>query len=230
MKENHNKDGSLSFMSKSFTAGCMGFFGVLAAIIIITFLLSGACSTTGKTKEKAVNEALKSGSATQTANQSTETPPFKTYKLGESFSCEGDSFSSSDSGKFSWNITNTELQKLDKIVSYKKENIKPENGKFYLFIFEAKNVGKEKQDLYFSVTDDLILITADSVKYSKSEDSTIATTIQDENYGIFQKSYYQEKEVNPGIQAKSYVIFDVPDQNYKLCQKDLDTFCIDVPK
>lgn len=182
------------------------------------FFPSGTNSSSSGSKPTATN--------TTTSGTSSTTISVPTYTLSKPFDLQGNSLFASDDGNYSWKVTGSSLKKLDSVTAYTKAKIVPQNGKFYLFVFDATNDGKTKQDLGFSVVNDLELFGANGAKYSKLENSTLTVSIQSENYGLF-SDYYSQKEVNPGAKARDYIIFDVPEQSYKLCDPQQKDFCID---
>jgi len=218
---------SHSIAGKSFIAGFWGYIGACSAIFVIFIVTILFFSSINNAKNKAREASLNDALQTDTTNQSTNNSetPFKTYQLGESFNItESNIFD-----EYSWEITNSELNKLDYVVNYNKEKYNQQYGKFYLFIIEALNKGKEQKDIEYSITNDLILVTSDGTRYSQLDNFDVEYAIQNKSYGIF-TDYYSQKKANPGNKAKSYIVFDVPEQDYKLCQKDLNTFCINAPK
>jgi hypothetical protein len=211
-----------SSVGRSFIGGFMGFLGVIAAIIVLIIAVGILVHANSQTQEAQTQSALQSSTPAQS-----ESAPFKTYNLQEPFNVSGHTLFASDSGDYNWNIKGVDLSKKESITAYNGSILKPTSGKYYLFFINAVNAGKEKQDMSYGLTNDLILITKDGVKYSPDDNSTLTTSIEgDESYF---SSYYDQRQVNPGNTAKDYAIFDVPDGAYKLCQKELKTFCVDIP-
>lgn len=142
-----------------------------------------------------------------------------TYKLGEAFNIKS---TESDYYKFNWDITKTSLIKLDNYnvtSSLTPRNLIPKNGKFYIVVFEGINKGNEKSYISVSFAHDMILVDENGKKYSRNNSEAESA------YLVYSHEFPTTDVANPDESTSVPILFDVPEQKYKLCDEKI-TFCI----
>ena len=213
MKENESVGG------KSFAAGFMGCLGVLGAIVVVLVVI-GVLFAVSTQDDSNINENPTTTQAT-TSGQPTST--IKEYKLGEQFEVSGDFLGK----QYKWKITKTDLSKLSSFVwdsGLTPKTYTPKYDKYYVINFRAINEANENFDLESTFTgqvSDLVLVDSQGKKYS-------GNFLDDVNSAYStQMDFISKTSANPGAVASSFVMYDVPDGSYKLCDNELKEFCIE---
>lgn len=185
--------------------GCLIYIGLGLLLIIIWSLGSN------KNDNKSQNNISKQNSVTETS--------VKNYQLGQSFDLTGDFLNK----KYNWHITKSEVKKIDshkETCGFTRNTFTSKNGKYYVVILEGENKASEEFDIDMTVVSNLILVSKDGKKYSQN-DIDMEAPYRTCNFGI------DSDDANPGSIAKSAAVFDVPEQEYKVCDKYMKSFCIE---
>jgi len=185
---------------------------IVVAIIIIWCIWSFSGDDTGSKKQPAEGVT-----ATQTSQPKAET--FKTYQMGQSFDYIGDFLNK----KYDWLITKSEFRKLDKYTptcGYTRDTFTSKNGKYYVITIGGKNQGSEEFNMNLTVTINLILVSKDGKKYSQNDINMLAS-YNTCTLGI------NSDTANPGSSAAHVAVFDVPEQEYKVCDQYMKNVCIE---
>ena len=157
----------------------------------------------------------------QEKTESIKQPSIRSHQLGEAFSVQSDI---SDYNTFKWDITKTSLTKLD---DYKVTNsltprtLTPKNGKFYIISFEGINRGNKAWYISISFADKMVLIDKNGKKYARNNSDAESA------YLVYSHKYPTTDVANPDEATSVPILFDVPEQEYQLCDKDMKLFCIE---
>lgn len=201
---------------------------VVLAIIILGVII-GISSSLSNSPDSGDNNGALNQNPQSSANDDVSndiTPPqIKTYSFNERFNKSGYSVSASNSGDYSWDNIGFSLVKRGAFTALRGNTVAPKQGSFYIVFASAKNVGNEKQDIGFSLLYNSVLVDEKGNRYSNDDTTDLVYMIQ-YNWGYF-SDYHEQREVNPNLQAKDFVAFDVPNGKYKLCDSE-STFCVNL--
>lgn len=171
-------------------------------------------STENNTITTGSNTTQNSTNKTDTAESTT-----KTYQIGQPFSLSGDFLNK----KYDWLITKSEVKKLDKYTKtcgFTRDTFTSKYGKYYVVILEGENKANEEFNIDMTAVSNLILVSKDGKKYSQN-DIDMEAPYRTCNFGI------DSDDANPGSIAKSAAVFDVPEQEYKVCDTYMKNPCIE---
>lgn len=200
--------------------------GVVVILVIVVNALLSNSSNIDNTYNDSSSLNQDTDSSVNNALDEVAAPQAKTYSLNEPFNLSGYAISASDSGNYSWENIAFTLTKRGAFTALRGNTVTPKQGNFYIVFASAKNTGNEKQDLGFSVLYNSVLVDDKGNRFSNDDTTDLVYMIQ-YNWGYF-SDYHEQRSVNPNLQAKDFIAFDVPNGNYKLCDKDNSTFCINL--
>lgn len=196
---------------------------VLIVVLFFVWLFSGSGSSNSDTNTQNDNGNVVNSRTATNSNENTSvvSSELKTYQLGEAFSVKS---GATDYSKYNWDITKTSLTKLDNFrvtKSLTPRTLTPQNGKFYIISIEAVNRYTEKAYPDVDFTDDLILVDSNGKKYSRNNSEA------ESSYTVYFDKYPKVAVANPDEKTSLPVLYDVPEQTYKLCDENQKIFCIE---